>query len=64
MMGGDPIPRPYDMLRLWHRLPELRGEERAEAIARLEGWLRKRKGRGARRAVELILEYLLEEAEG
>ena len=47
-MGGDPIPRPFDMLRLWFRLPELGGEELAEAIAKLEEWLRKRKGKGAK----------------
>jgi len=29
------------MLRLWYRLPDLKGEERAEAIAKLEEWLRK-----------------------
>ena len=47
-MGGDPIPGPHDMLRLWYRLPELRGEERAEAIAKLEEWLRKHERREGR----------------
>ena len=38
---GDPVPGPHNMLRLWYRLPELKGEERAEAMARLEEFLKK-----------------------
>lgn len=40
-MCGDPVPGLHDMLRLWYRLPQLKGKERAEAIARLEEWLKK-----------------------
>ena len=32
------VPGPHDLLRLWYRLPELKGEERIEAIAKLEAW--------------------------
>jgi len=37
---GDPVPGPLDILRDWFNLPEMKGKERAEAIARLEEWLR------------------------
>jgi len=37
---GDPVPGPLDILRDWFHLPEMKGEERAEAIARIEEWLR------------------------
>ena len=40
---GDPIPSQFDILRIWFHLPEMKGEERAEAIARIEEWLSKKK---------------------
>ena len=43
-MGGDPIPGPLDILGVWWRLRDLEGDELEEAIARLEAWLRARKG--------------------
>jgi len=47
-MGGDPIPGPHDILRLWYQLHTLKGKERAEAIAKLEEWLRKLESRNTR----------------
>ena len=44
-MGGDPVPGPLDILREWFELSKKTGKERAEAIARLEEWLRKIEGR-------------------
>ena len=46
-MGDDRIPGPFDLYRLWLHLPELKGKERAEAIAKLEGCLRKHKKKEA-----------------
>ena len=43
-MGGDPIPGPHDMLRLWYRLPDLEGDELDEAVATLEEWLARSPG--------------------
>ena len=40
-MGGDPIPGPHDILRLWYQVHTLKGKERAEAIAKLEEWFRR-----------------------
>ncbi len=37
---GDPIPSQLDILGLWFRLRDLKGDELAEAIAKLEEWLR------------------------
>ncbi len=39
---GDPIPGPLDITRIWFHLPDMKGEARAEAIAKLEEWLNKR----------------------
>jgi len=39
---GDPVPGPFDILRDWFHLPEMKGEERAEAIARIEALLSRR----------------------
>ena len=44
-MGGDPVPGHLDILREWFELPEKKGKERDEAVARLEEWLRKAENR-------------------
>ena len=40
-MDGDPVPGPYDVLRILYQLPQLKGRKKAEAIARLEELLKK-----------------------
>lgn len=51
-MGIDPVPGPFDMFRLWYRLPELEGDERDEAIARLEEWLKKHEPRARKNKIK------------
>ncbi len=46
---SDPVPGHMDIMRDWFLLSDMKGEEHAEAIARIEEWLSKKERARKRR---------------